>query len=405
VLAIDLDRFKLVNDSLGLTAGDELLRGIARRLTECLEAADTVARLGSDEFAVLLDEVQDVAATAAQARRLRDLLAAPFEIQGQSVYPAVSMGVATDVGGTLTAEELLRNAITAMRHAKEQGRNQEQVYAPSMHSRVVDRLQLEGDLRRALERNALAVHFQPIVRAADQVPVALEALVRWTHPTRGVVPPMQLIEIAEETGLILQIGEWVAEHAIEEMSHWDRAGLPPIRLALNLSARELLHEHLVERITRCLRRGGLPATRLEIELTETVVMQNAGAAAILLRDLRALGVHVAVDDFGTGYSSLAYLTDLPITSLKIDRSFIQKLGSQTMATKIVRTVINMAHDLGLRSVAEGIETPEQCAALVDLQCDELQGYLFGRPRPMEQLVRSMVSESGRGEAHAAARRR
>jgi EAL domain-containing protein (putative c-di-GMP-specific phosphodiesterase class I) len=300
------------------------------------------------------------------------------------------MGLATDSSGELTAEDLLRNAITAMRYAKENGRDRDEAYAPTMHGRFVTQLQLEGDLRQALERNELSIHYQPLVRATDQQPVALEALIRWNHPIRGMIPPLQLITIAEETGLILDIGRWVMDRAIEELRQWDAAGLPPVRLAINLSVRELLQENLVARISQSVRRGDLAPSRLELELTETLIMQNAGAAAILLRDLRGLGVHIAIDDFGTGYSSLAYLTDLPITSLKIDRSFILKLSKQATATKIIRTIIHMAHDLGLRSVAEGIETTEQCALLTRLDCDELQGYLFSRPQPMESLIHSIA---------------
>jgi diguanylate cyclase (GGDEF)-like protein/PAS domain S-box-containing protein len=389
VLAIDLDRFKLVNDSLGFAAGDELLRAVAQRFESCVRASDTVARLGRDEFAVLLDPVEDDATIATITASLRSSLAAPFEIQGQAVYPAVSMGFASTSSEALTAEELLRNAITAMRHAKEQGRDRDEVYTSSMHGRFVTQLQLEGDLRRALERNELVVHYQPLVRASDQQPVALEALIRWNHSIRGMIPPPQLIAVAEETGLILDIGRWVADRAMEELRQWDAAGLPPVRLALNLSARELLQDNLVARVLQSLRRGDLDPTRLELELTETLIMRNASAAAILLRDLRGLGVRIAIDDFGTGYSSLAYLTDLPITSLKIDRTFVQKLSSQATATKVIRTIINMAHDLGLHAVAEGIETPEQRAVLTSLQCDELQGYLFSRPQPMGLLIRDM----------------
>jgi diguanylate cyclase (GGDEF)-like protein/PAS domain S-box-containing protein len=389
LLAIGLDRFELVNDTLGHTAGDEMLRTIARRFEGCVRASDTVARLGGDKFAVLLDEVAQPTDITVVADRLRTALADHFEVSGQSVYPSISVGAAADDGSTLSAEELLRNATTALTQAKERGRSCDELYDPSMHSHSVARLQVEADLRTAIERHELVLHYQPIVRATDGTPLALEALIRWNHPVRGLLPPTELIAVAEETGLIVQIGEWVAEHALEDLAEWDAAGFPPVRMAVNLSVHELLQENLVARVSRSLRHAGLPASRLELELTETLVMQNAGAATILLRDLRALGVHVAIDDFGTGYSSLAYLNDLPITSLKIDRSFVQKLGVHARAPKLIRTIVNLAHDLGLRTTAEGVETPEQRAALVDLKCDELQGYLFSRPVPMASLLQTV----------------
>ncbi|HVS01454.1 MAG TPA: EAL domain-containing protein [Thermoanaerobaculia bacterium] len=385
VLFVDLDRFKLVNDSLGHAHGDELLMAIAERLRRCLQPGDTVARLGGDEFALLVEDLDSATAAIRVAEQIADELAAPFELGGHELYTAASVGIVLARATYQRAEELLRDADTAMYRAKAQGRARHVVFDPEMHQLAVARLRLESDLRRALEREELELHYQPIVSLASGGVVGVEALLRWRHPEEGLLLPADFLEVAAETGLILPIGNWVVQQACRQAREWHRvqAGLG---VHVNLHARELHQPGLVEVVQAALTDSGLAADRLHLELTEYVVMEEPDEAVEVLGRLRALGVRVCIDDFGIGYSSLSYLHRFPITTLKIDRSFVGRIGRPQDGTEIVRTIGALGRTMELTAIAEGVETEAQLAALRELGYELAQGYLFARPLPAAALV-------------------
>jgi diguanylate cyclase (GGDEF)-like protein/PAS domain S-box-containing protein len=397
VLFLDLDRFKLINDSLGHAAGDQLLWAMARRLEACLRPRDTVARLGGDEFAVLLDDLGDVSDATRVAERIQQELTLPFGLEGQEVYTSVSIGIALSASGYERAEDLLRDADIAMYRAKAQGKSRYEVFDRAMHTRAVRLLRLETDLRRAIERGQLALHYQPIVALADGRLRGFEALVRWHHPQRGLVSPAEFIPLAEETKLILPIGEWVLGEACRRLAEW-QARFPcdqPLSVSVNLSARQFEQPGLIEQVGRALAETGLDARALKLEITESVLMESPDTAAALLQQLRELGAALHLDDFGTGYSSLSYLHRFPIDGLKIDRSFVSQMAGGGKSLELVRSIIALARNLGLGVVAEGIETAEQAAQLRALDCEQGQGYLFSKP----------VESGAAGELIAAARSR
>ena len=381
VVLVDLDDFKAVNDSLGHAAGDELLVECARRFDLMVRGSDTAARLGGDEFAVLLEDNGDAEAAALEiAARLREALDAPVELEGRTVHVEASIGIAVVSQTAVTPADVVRNADIAMYKAKEHGGSDLVVFRPEMLHAARERLDLREDLRHALERGELALHYQPVVGLGDRGVTCLEALLRWTHPGHGDISPARFIPVAEESGLIVGIGEWVLERACRDLGAL-REQIPGVRVAVNVSAVQLREPGFPERVAAILEQCGTDARDLVIELTESVFADDE-ATAEALRRLRALGLALSVDDFGTGYSSLSYLRRLDVDSVKIDRSFVAGLGGEPRDAALVRSIIELGHALGLTMVAEGVEEADQEAFLREAGCDLAQGWLFGRPAPL-----------------------
>jgi diguanylate cyclase (GGDEF)-like protein/PAS domain S-box-containing protein len=388
VLFLDVDRFKWVNDSLGHAAGDMLLRGLAQRMRDALRPGDTLARFGGDEFAVLCEEITDVNEAITVAQRLAAAIIAPFELQDERVVTVTaSIGIAMADSAANRPEALLRDADSAMYRAKERGRDRIEVFDDEMRARAMSRLETEAALRRAIDEGELRVHYQPIVDLNGERVVGVEALVRWQHPERGLVPPLDFIPLAEETGLIVPIGSYVLSEACTTIAAWNRAhpDRMPLAVSVNLSARQLASPGLPNVVAGVLVRSGLARELLCLEITESVLMEDADTSRELLESLKRLGVTIAVDDFGTGYSSLLYLRRFPVDVLKIDRSFVGGLGTSSEDSAIVSGVIGLAHALGLRSVAEGVEEPGQAVELGLLGCDTAQGYYWSRPLESDAL--------------------
>jgi len=385
VLFIDLDRFKLVNDSLGHHVGDELLRAVAARLTAGVRGEDTVSRLGGDEFVVLLPHTATVDGAATLATKLLAALAEPFLIQEHELYVAASIGVSVFPRHGVTAQLLIRHADAAMYAAKRAGGCRFQIFTPEMNACLPQRLSLENDLRRAIARREFELHYQPKVSVHEGRVVGMEALVRWRHPTKGLVPPLDFIPLAEETGLIVPIGRWVIEEACSRNKAWQDAGLAKVPVAINISGVQFRQKELVQWIAEALASTQLAPEYLDIEITESVVMENAPEAVSTLETLSGMGIQLSIDDFGTGYSSLSYLKRFPIDRLKIDRSFIRDISSDGGDAAIVRATIALAHNLRLRVVAEGVETGAQLEILQSLGCDEYQGYYRSKPVPAEEF--------------------
>ena len=398
VLFLDLDGFKHINDSLGHPIGDKLLQSIARRLVECVRASDTVSRQGGDEFVVLLSEAEEWDDAAMVARRVLQAVAESHSIDQHDLRITTSIGVSVYPDDGEDAETLIKNADTAMYQAKENGRQRYQFFAPAMNVRAVERQSVEEGLRRALERQELVLHYQPKIDLRTGAIIGSEALIRWTHPTRGLVSPAQFIPIAEDCGLILPIDHWVLREACEQARVWLDAGLPAATIAVNVSAMELEDPTFLEGLFAILKKTRLDPRSLEVELTESVLMKHAESAASILRILRERGIQVAIDDFGTGYSSLSYLRKFAVDALKIDQSFVSQITSAGDDVSLVTAVMSMARSLKLRVVAEGVETSEQLAFLQALDCDEAQGFYFSRPVPPEQfaeLLRTGMPGAGR----------
>ena len=386
VLFLDLDGFKHINDSLGHTAGDKLLQSIAQRLVDSVPTADTVSRQGGDEFVVLLSEVEHAEDAAITARKMLRAVAEVHSIDQRDLHITTSIGVSVypDDGGD--AETLIKNADMAMYQAKENGPQNYRFFTPAMNVRAVERQSIEESLRRGLERHEFALHYQPKVDLRSGRITGVEALVRWKHPTRGVVPPAQFIPVAEDSGLIRPLGAWVLREACQQARQWVRAGLPTTTMAVNVSAIEFREDGFLADLFAILDETGLDPRLLELELTESVLMKRAESTASMLQILREAGVKVAIDDFGTGYSSLSYLRKFPVDTLKVDQSFVRQISTDSDDTAIVTAVIGMARSLNLRVVAEGVETPEELAFLQAHECDEAQGYFFSRPLPAEQCA-------------------
>ena len=386
VLFIDLDGFKHINDSLGHTSGDKLLQSIAARLVANVRAPDTVSRQGGDEFVVLLSEVERWEEAAVAAKRMLRTVAEPHSIDDHDLHISASIGVSVYPDDGMDAETLIKNADTAMYQAKANGRQGFQFFKPAMYLRAVERQSIEESLRRALEREELTVYYQPKVRLATGEITGAEALLRWTHPTRGMVPPAEFIHVAEDCGLVLPIGRWVLREACRQARAWREAGLPAATMAVNISAVEFASERFLEGVFATLEETGLDPRLLELELTESVLMKRAESTEAILKALRAQGVRLAVDDFGTGYSSLSYLRRFPIDALKIDQSFVRQISTTPEETSIVTAVISMGRSLKLRVVAEGVETPQEVEFLQAHQCEEAQGYHFSPPVPPRQFA-------------------
>lgn len=384
VIFLDLDRFSTINDTLGSEVGDRLLQGVAQRLTGSLRETDVAARVGGDDFAVLA-LVAHAEDGARVAENLLEALRPAFEIDDHQLYVTASIGVSTYPYDGDDPHNLLKNAGAAMQLAKEQGGNSYQFFTPSMHTLGLKRLLLQSNLRRALERREFVLHYQPQVEAETGKTIAVEALIRWQNPERGLVAPGEFIPLAEDTGLIVPIGEWVLRTACSQCKSWQKLGFPQARVSINLSARQFQQPNLVQLIADALAGSKLDPNCLELELTENVVMKNPEQAAATLRRLKEIGVRISLDDFGTGYSSLSYLKNLPIDGLKIDRSFVRDLTSDPNDAAIIMAVITLAHSLKLKVIAEGVENEEQLSFLRLLRCDAVQGYFYSRPMPAEAV--------------------
>ncbi|MET0275696.1 MAG: EAL domain-containing protein [Acidimicrobiia bacterium] len=387
VLFLDLDRFKVVNDSLGHSAGDRLLVSVADRLSAAMGPTDVVARFGGDEFVILSQNVSSEETAELMAERLAAVVAKPLALVEGEVFVTASVGIALSEGTGDTPETLLRNADAAMYHAKELGRNRAELFDPPTHHRAVDNLRTGNALHRALERGELRVHYQPVLDLVSMKLTGFEALIRWQHPERGLIPPNDFVPLAEETGLIVPLGMWALEESCRQAVRWHRASKDGARIAIsvNLSPRQLAEPALPNDVARVLSETGLHPDSLWLEITESTLMRDTESALSALGALRALGVHLSVDDFGSGYSSLAYLAQLPVESLKIDRSFVTGVPSRPDSTAITTAIVRLAKALDLTTVAEGIEEPEQLDTLRAIGCDLGQGYLFSRPRPAEHF--------------------
>ena len=404
-LFIDLDRFKIINDTLGHTVGDLLLTHVAERLSDSVRQSDSVsrhadhepmhalARLGGDEFTILLTALPQPEDAGRVARRILDSLAHPFSIEGHEIFISASIGISIFPSDGSTVEALLKNADTAMYHAKEQGRNNCQFYSSGLNAAAAERLDLENELRRALEREEFVVFYQPKLNIHSRRILGAEALVRWKHPKRGLVPPGVFLNAAIDTGLIRSMDEWVLREACRQVKAWEKAGLPAITISANVSNSLFHGRTLPTTVADALRDSGLNPAQLELELTESIAMRDVEASVTMLEGLRTMGVRLSIDDFGTGYSSLSYLQRFPLSRLKIDQSFVRDLLTNENNVKITRAIIAMAHSLNLAVLAEGVETEGQLARLREEGCDEVQGYLFSRPVCAEDFEKLLKGDA------------
>ncbi|HEX7979421.1 MAG TPA: EAL domain-containing protein [Gemmatimonadaceae bacterium] len=388
MLFLDLDRFKVVNDSLGHAVGDQLLVAVARRLEQAVRPGDTVARLGGDEFTVLIDNAHTVMEVTRVAERILVELQRPFYLQGQDVFVSASVGIALSGSGYQMPDDLLRDADLAMYRAKANGKSRYEVFDQKMHARAVALLQLETDLRMALEREEFRILYQPVISLRTGRVAGVEALVRWEHPQRGLVSPDDFLTVAEETGLVVPMGNWVLRQACCKLAEWQREhpSASDVTISVNLSARQFAHPDLVERVTDALHESGLPPRCLRLEFTESVLIEREEPVIQTFARLHALGIRLDLDDFGTGYSSLGYLHRFDLDGLKIDRSFVSNIGTNGERSEIVRTIVALANNLGMEVIAEGVETPAQLAVLQAVECDLVQGYLFGGALTAEEMT-------------------
>lgn len=385
VLFLDLDRFKIINDSLGHAKGDELLKFIARRLESCIRTGDLVARLGGDEFVILLTELVEANEVILVAERILEELKTPFNLGGREIYITTSIGITLSESGHTRAEDMLRDADIAMYRAKAKGRAQYQVFNQEMHEDASKQLQIETEMRRALEKGEFCLYYQPIVQLESNRLVGVEALVRWNHPTRGTVSPMEFIPAAEENGLILPLGSWILSESCRQLREWQKRNPLASRLtvSINLSFKQFSQLDLVREVSSIIEKTGVDPRCLKFEVTESHIMENSEIAVAIMNRLREIGAEISLDDFGTGYSSLSYLHRLPIDYLKIDRSFVTRMIESRENAEIVRTIIKLGQNLKMKVIAEGIETPEQLEQLQSLNCEFGQGYLFSKPLESE----------------------
>ncbi len=387
VLYINLVRFKVINDTFGYTTGTELLQGIGKRLINCVGVADMVACLGGDEFAVLLSESAHMEEVVRMVAKIQETINQPWILNCHEVRMTACIGIAFFPDDGEDAEQLLQNAHTAMYRGKDESRYTCQFYTPAMNKRALECLEMENNLRRALERQEFVIYYQPQVNANDGSLIGVEALLRWQHPEKGMIYPGEFIPVAEETGLIIPIGEWVLRTACAQNKAWQVAGFPPMRVAVNLSARQFQQHNLLEMVVLALQETGLEPQWLELEITETIAMHDIEFTKKILFELQKMGVHISLDDFGIGFCSLNYLKNFPIKTLKIDKSFVNGITTDFYDEAIVKTITSLAHNLKLRVIAEGVETEEQLEFLKNRECLEVQGYLFSRPVPADKIVK------------------
>ena len=390
VLFLDLDRFKAINDTLGHNVGDQLLKMAAERLRSCVRDCDTVARLGGDEFTIIVDDIVEVQDAAVVAQKILDTLSQPFNLHNHEVFISVSIGLTLYPNDDENADNLLRNADSAMYRAKEYGRNNYQFYVADMNVKARARLMLESQLRRALDRDEFTLYYQPRVDLFSGKVIGAEALLRWRHPDMGLVPPVQFIPILEETGMIIPVGDWVLQQASQQNRAWQDQGLTPIRMAVNLSVRQFIQKDLAGTILKIIERAGLAPKYLELEITEDLFLEQNQTNIITLTKLRNSGIHISIDDFGTGYSSLSYLKRLPIDTLKIDQSFLRDIENDPDNKAITSAIIAMASSLHLNVLAEGVETEEQLTFLRAQGCNEIQGYSFSKPLTATEFEKLLV---------------
>jgi diguanylate cyclase (GGDEF)-like protein len=393
VLFIDLDDFKVVNDSLGHDVGDKLLKELGNRLVGCVRSVDTVARLGGDEFVMVLIGMPHQDGVMFIAEKVMDALSTPFILEGREIFISSSIGIASFPKDGDDEATLLKHADSAMYHAKERGKGHYQFYEAEMNEAALERLSLVNDLHRALERGEFLLHYQPQIHLKSGKITGVEALVRWNHPQKGMIPPTKFIPLAEETRLILPIGEWILRTACTQAVEWHKQGLE-ITMSVNLSALQVEEHRLLDLVDDALRTTGIDPKYLELELTENILIERSDVINRIFQQLREKGVRMAIDDFGTGYSSLSYLSKLPIDKLKIDRSFVSDIADDADDRSIVEAIISMAHSLRLKAIAEGVETPEQEEILRRLNCDEIQGYLFSKPLSQEEIGPVLRSKHG-----------
>jgi diguanylate cyclase (GGDEF)-like protein/PAS domain S-box-containing protein len=395
VLFLDFDRFKIINDSLGHMVGDQLLIAIANKLRANVRPGDTVARLGGDEFTILLDSLKSPDDAIDMARRLLSNLSEHYKLPDREVLITASIGIALSTNGYEHAEEVLRDADTAMYQAKSLGRARYEVFDQGMHAKAPDLVEIETDLWRALERDELTLDYQPIVSLRTGAIAGFEALLRWMHPSRGMVSPLEFISVAEETGLIIPIGQWVLNQACRQTREWQKRypQKPPLQISVNLSPKQFMQRDLIDQISLALDSGGLSPRSLKVEITEGMVMQNVESTMQMLGQLQALGIAISLDDFGTGYSSLSYLHRFPISTLKIDQSFVSSMSNNQESLEIVRTILGLARNLKMEVIAEGVETLEQAVELRAMNCDYGQGYYFSKALNANSAVRFLSSDS------------
>ncbi|AFZ06775.1 response regulator receiver modulated diguanylate cyclase/phosphodiesterase [Oscillatoria nigro-viridis PCC 7112] len=388
VLFIDLDRFKVVNDSLGHLVGDQLLKSIAHQLQVCLRHTDAVARFGGDEFVILLEDIKDIDEPNRVAERIQNQLRQPFNLNDYEVFTDISIGIIVSTMGYDRPEDVLRDADIAMYYAKAQGRGRYETFDPAMQTVAMTRLQLENDLRRAMALQEFCVHYQPIVSLSTGQLSGFEALVRWHHPSGTIYPPAEFIPVAEETGLINELGWWVLQEACHQIGIWQQQfpQTPPLAINVNLSPVQLKQANLLNRIEEILQQTGFPNYRLKLEITESCILETVSREEKMLKQLKALGILLCIDDFGTGYSSLSRLHEFPIDTLKIDRSFVSRIGLDNSGVEIIQTIVTLARSRGMDIVAEGIETPTQLQKLRELGCELGQGYLFSKPVDSEKAT-------------------
>jgi diguanylate cyclase (GGDEF)-like protein/PAS domain S-box-containing protein len=405
VLFLDFDRFKLINDSLGHADGDKLLKLVARRIETCTRTGDLVGRLGGDEFVILLSELVDEADALRVAERIQESLKTPFDLSGHEVFISVSIGITLSTAKHECAEEMLRNADIAMYRAKAKGKAQHQVFDVEMHKNMMAQLQFETEMRYALERGEFRIHYQPIYTLATKIPVGFEALLRWQHPTRGLISPAEFIPLAEENGMIISLGQWTVHESCRRLREWQKTNpaAASLTVAVNLSCKEFLQIDLAEQIAATLASTGLEPRCLKLEITESHIMENSTMAITIMERLRACGVELSLDDFGTGYSSLSYLHRLPVSYLKVDRSFINGLTDSPENAEIVYTIVKLGQNLKMKVIAEGIETADQLRYLEQINCEYGQGYHFSKPLDAEKaktLIEGIQKSSiGNGNSH------
>jgi len=399
IILIDLDGFKLVNETLGHEMGDELLKQSADRLSECVRAGDTVARLGGDEFIILMSELVDSNHAASLGQRVLDVVAEPFLLGDHEAYVSASLGITVYPDDGVKTTQLLRNADAAMYKAKERGKANFRFYTTDMNKNAQERLVLKNGLTKALGRGEFELLYQPKLDLAEDRVTGVEALMRWKSPDLGRVSPEQFIPILEETGHVVEVGEWAIRTACEQHLAWRKAGLPPVRVAVNLSARQLRELDFVDMFRNIMQETGIGPDGLEVEITESMIMSDAENSVIAIKALHDAGIHVAMDDFGTGYSSLSYLKRFPIDTIKIDRSFVNDIATNPDDAEIIRTIISMGRTLNRKIVAEGVESEDQLKLLKEYRCDQIQGYYLSRPLPAHELQMFMMDRQA-GQAGA-----